>query len=116
MAAPVVLHYGLPYGSGGNPWCDVCPSLVCDVLPTALCGGSSLVVEVFLQLCVCWAVPLLILDLVFGIEVGVGGCVAGDGVFDVHVDDFVGLCIVLWHSWIYLLLLVHKEDLWGSQG
>ena len=73
-------------------------------------------VEVLLQLCVSWIVPLLVLDLVLGIEVGASWHFASDGVFDVHVDDFFGLCIVLWNSWIPVLLLVHEEDLWSCQG
>ena len=116
MAASVVLHHGLSVGSGDDFGRYLCASGMCDVLLAALCGGPSLVVEVFLQLCVCWGVSILVLDLVLGIEAGASGYLASDGVFDVHVDDFVGVCIVLWYSWIRLLLLVYEEDLWGSQG
>ena len=116
VVAPVVLHHGLSVCSGINSGSYLCASVLCDVLLAALCGGPSLVVEVFLQLCVCWTVPILVLDLVLDIEVGASGYLACDGVFDVHVNDFVGFFIVLRNSWIPLLLLVHEEDLWGCQG
>ena len=116
MAASVVLHHGLSVGSGDDFGRYLCASGMCDVLLAALCGGPSLVVEVVLQLCVCWGVSILVLDLVLGIEAGASWYLACDGVFDVHVDDFVGICIVLRYSWIRLLLLVYEEDLWGSQG
>ena len=67
-------------------------------------------------MCVCWFVFVLVFDLVLGIKVGVGWCPPGDGVFDIHVDDFVGILIVLRHCGVRVVLLVHKKDLWSSQG
>lgn len=116
VAASVVLHHGFSVCSGVDSGSYLCASVMCDVLLAALCRGPSLVVEVILQLCVSWIVSILVLDLVLGIEVGASWHLASDGIFDVHVDDFVGLCIVLWNSWIHLLLLVHEENLWSCQG
>ena len=116
MVASAVLYHGFSVGCGNNLGCYLCPSVMCNVLSAAVCGGSSLVVEIILQLCICWFVSLLVLDLVLGIQIGACRSVACDGVLDVHVDDFFGLCIVLWNSRVHLMLLVYKEDLWGCQG
>ena len=65
-------------------------------------------------MCVCWFVSVLVFDLVLGIKVGVGWYPPSDGVFDIHVDDFVGILIVLRHCGVRVVLLVHKKDLWSS--
>ena len=116
MVAPALLHYGIPHGCAIDPCSYMCSGFNGYVLPSALCGGSPLVVEVVCKLCQCRTLPLHLFSLVLEFQVGFGRNLACDGLPYIHVNDLDRFRIDVRNSWILILLLVHKKDLWGCQG
>ena len=116
MVAPTLLHHGISDGGAIDSRGHNCRGRNGILLPSALCRGSSLVVEVVLELCIHWVVPLHVLTLVLGNQNALGWGSPGSCLFVIHVYDIDGSRISMWHCRIPVLLLVYKEDLWGCKG
>ena len=116
MAPSIILHYGFPNGCSHDPRRNLRTSCRGYVLPTAMRRGSSLVVEILPQLRLFWILPLFVLPLVPVIKVGFGGSAPRGDLPYLHVDDLHCIWIDVWNSWILIVLLVHPEDLRGSQS
>ena len=112
MVASNILHYGIRHDGGSYFDSIVLYRIHGDYVLSALYGGLSMVVEVVFQLCLRRVLSVFIFALVPCDQVGFGRDIAFHGIFVLHGDHLLHICIVLWRSRTYIILLVLSKDLW----